>query len=201
MNRRFEELLRPILTLVVVGATLGVLLDGVHSHFGATSYTNPVFAKTAWWVPLLFAGAYVGGIVRPLFSDKPSLPLWKPAVGMGLFVAAYFVTVAPLDVSTRIALLLGMFVTGYHFCDPSRACLIVSAIAAFSGPFVEINLIRTGVFVHHEAHFEGVPYWLPVLYMNAGVGLGTLALWLVQTNMAQRAARLASHGRRRQAST
>ncbi|HRI67768.1 MAG TPA: hypothetical protein PK156_26205 [Polyangium sp.] len=182
MNRRFAELQRPILTLILIGATVGVLLDGVHSHFGATSYTNPVFAKTAWWAPLLFAGAYVGGIARPLLSDKPLLPSWKPAVGMGLFVAAYFVTVAPLDVSTRVALLIGMFVTGYHFCDPSRACLIVSAIAAFSGPFVEINLIQAGLFVHHEAHFAGVPYWLPVLYMNAGVGLGTLALWLVQTS-------------------
>lgn len=196
MNRQFEQLQRPVVTLVVIGATLGVLLDGIHSHFGATSYTNPIFAKTAWWAPLLFAGAYVGGIARPLLDDKPLLPAWKPALGMSLFILAYVMTVAPLDLSSRMALLVATFVTGYHFCDPSRACLIVSAIGAFSGPFVEINLIRAGVFIHHEAHFAGVPYWLPVLYMIAGVGLGTLALWLVQTNQTSRASKAGRSSRR-----
>jgi hypothetical protein len=178
----FPRFQRPILMLAGVGATLGVLLDALHSHFGATAYTNPVFAKTAWWAPLLFAGAYTSGIVRPWLDRRPALPTWKPAVGMALFALAYALTVAPLDVSSRVALLVATFVTGFHFCDPSRACLIVALVGGFTGPFVETLLIRAGTFVHHEAHIAGVPVWLPVLYMNAGVGLGTLALWLVQND-------------------
>lgn len=174
--------LRTILILAAIGGTLGVLLDALHSHFGATSYTHPVFAKAAWWVPLLFAGAYIAGIVRPLLDEGPSISANKAALGMGLFVLAYALTVAPLDVSSRVALLMAMFATGFYFCDPTRACLIVALIGGFTGPFVESMLIRSGTFVHHEAHIEGVPVWLPLLYMNAGVGLGTLALWLVQYN-------------------
>jgi len=179
-NTPLERLKRPTLILAGVGATLGVLLDGLHSHFGATSYTNPVFAKAAWWAPLLFAGAYTAGAVRPWIDRRPILPPWKPVLAMGLFVVAYALTVAPLDVSSRVALLIATFATGFHFCDPSRACLIVALVGSFSGPFVESLLIRAGTFVHHEAHVAGVPVWLPVLYMNAGVGLGTFALWLVQ---------------------
>jgi hypothetical protein len=174
---RFQQ---TILVLAATGATLGVLLDGLHSHFGATSYTHPIFAKTAWWVPLLFAGAYTSGIVRPLLDRRPLMSANKVALGMGLFVIAYALTVAPIDLSSRVALLIATFATGFHFCDPSRACLTISLIGGFTGPFVESLLIRAGTFVHHEAHIEGVPIWLPVLYMNAGVGLGTLGLWLVQ---------------------
>lgn len=182
-KQRFEQVKRPLVIMAAMGATLGVLLDGLHSHFGATSYTNPVFAKAAWWAPLLFAGAYTSGVVRPLLSLRPHLPAWKPQLAMALFVLAYALTVAPLDVSSRVALLIATFATGFCICDPSRACLIVSLVGAFTGPFVESMLIRAGTFVHHEAHVMGVPIWLPVLYMNAGVGLGTFALWLVQNDL------------------
>lgn len=180
MNFDFPRMRRPMLILAGIGATLGVLLDGLHSHFGATSYTNPIFAKTAWWAIPLFASAYVAGITRPAIDEKPIVPDWKPQMAIGLFILAYIITVLPFDLSSRMALLVATFVTGSHFCDPSRAGVIVAIIAAFIGPFVEINLIRAGVFVHHEDHFMGIPYWLPLLYMNAGVGLGTLGLWLVQ---------------------
>jgi len=184
---RLAHLLQPrfsrtILILACIGATFGVLLDALHSHFGATSYTDPFFAKAAWWVPLLFAGAYIAGILRPLFDQGPAMSTNKAALGMGLFALAYALTVAPIDLSSRVALLIAIFATGFHFCDPSRACLTVSLIGGFSGPFIESMVVRSGAFVHHEAHIAGVPVWLPVLYMNAGVGLGTLALWLVQNN-------------------
>ncbi|HYO67362.1 MAG TPA: hypothetical protein VEU33_14900 [Archangium sp.] len=78
------------LLLMAVGATLGSALDAIHSHFGAVSYTHPVFARAAWWVPRLFCGAYGTGIVRPLPARKePPPPAWKVALGMGLFIGAY----------------------------------------------------------------------------------------------------------------
>ncbi len=184
---RLAQLLQPrysrtILILAALGATLGVLLDALHTHFGATSYTNPIFAKAAWWVPLLFAGAFTCGIARPLLDRNPPMSADKVGLGMGLFALAYALTVAPLDLSSRTALLIATFATGFHFCDPSRLCLTVCLIGGFTGPLVESMVVRTGAFVHHEAHIAGVPIWLPVLYMNAGVGLGTLALWLVQND-------------------
>jgi uncharacterized membrane protein len=179
LQRRFS---RSILILAAIGGTFGVLLDALHSHFGATSYTNPIFAKTAWWVPLLFAAAYIAGISRPVFDRGPLMSAKKVALGMGLFVLAYALTVAPLDISSRVALLIATFATGFYFCDPSRSCMTISLIGGFTGPFIESMVVRTGAFVHHEAYIAGVPVWLPVLYMNAGVGLGTLALWLVQNN-------------------
>jgi hypothetical protein len=176
------RLRKTIVILACVGATLGVLLDAIHSHFGATTYTDPIFAKTAWWVPLLFASAYTAGIARPIIDREPIMPPWKPALGMGLFVVAYALTVAPLDLSSRVALLIAIFATGFRFCDPSRTALIVAMGGGFIGPVLESILVRAGTFVHHEAHIAGVPVWLPVLYMNAGIGLGTFASWLVQND-------------------
>lgn len=162
-----------------VGATLGSALDGIHSHFGAVTYTSPVFAKAAWWVPLLFTGAYAAGIARPLLvREEPPLPAWKAALGMGLFVAAYWLTVAPWPWPVRCAVLAGLFVAGLAICDWTWAGLGLALAAAVAGPVVEIALIRAGTFVHHDAVALGIPAWLPFLYLTAAVGLGSLARWL-----------------------
>jgi hypothetical protein len=179
MFSRRQRLARATLVLVVLGATLGSALDAIHSHFGAVSYTHPVFAKAAWWVPLLFASAYGTAIGRPLMApQEPPLPVWKVALGMGLFIGGYWLTVAPWDWPVRCAVLSVIFVTGWALCDRTRLGWLVAALAAFFGPLVEITLLRTGVFVHHEAHVLGIPYWLPLIYACASVGLGALARWL-----------------------
>lgn len=170
---------RATLVLVVLGATLGSALDAIHSHFGAVSYTTPVFAKTAWWVPLLFAGAYGTAIGRPLIApQEPSLPGWKVVLGMALFIGAYWLTVAPVSWLVRCVLLSAIFVGGWTVCDRRPLGWLIAALAAFFGPVVEITLLRAGVFVHHEAHFLAIPYWLPLIYACASVGLGALARWL-----------------------
>jgi hypothetical protein len=174
-----QRLIRATVILMGLGATLGSALDAIHSHFGAISYTSPVFARAAWWVPLLFAGAYAAGIVRPLLAgEEPALPGWKVALGMGLFIAAYWLTVAPWPWPARCAILSVIFLAGWAICDRTRLGLVIAALAAIFGPAVEITLIRAGVFVHHEAHVFGIPVWLPFLYLTASVGLGGLARWL-----------------------
>jgi hypothetical protein len=162
-----------------VGATLGSALDTIHSHFGALSYASPVFARTAWWVPLLYAGAYSGAITRPLLArGEPPLPGWKAALGMGIFITAYWLTVAPWPWLLRCVLLTGLFVAGWWICDRTPAGVGISLAAAVLGPAVEIVLIRAGTFVHHEAIVLGLPGWLPFLYLTAAMGLGSLARWL-----------------------
>jgi hypothetical protein len=164
---------------MALGATLGTALDAIHSHFGAVSYPAPVFAQEAWWVPLLFAGAYGTAIGRPLMAPRePPLPGWKVVLGLGLFIGAYWLTVVPWSWPVRCVLLGAIFVGGWAVCDRRPIGWLVAALAAFFGPVVEITLLRAGVFVHHEVHFLGIPYWLPLLYACASVGLGALARWL-----------------------
>jgi hypothetical protein len=168
-----------IALLAVLGATLGSALDAIHTHFGATSYARPVALKAAWWVPLLFAAAYASAIGRPLIDRGPGPSGRKVALGMALFIGAYWMSVAPLPWQARTVLIAIIFAAGYWLCDRTRACLIVAALAGFFGPAVEILLVSQGVFVHHEVLALGIPGWLPFLYLTASPGLGSLAKWIV----------------------
>lgn len=173
------RLVRTTLILAGLGATLGSLLDGIHSHFGAVSYTVPFVAKAAWWVPLLFAGAYAGGVSRPLLGRRePPLPAWKAALGMGLFIGAYWLTVAPGSWELRSTVLVAIFAVGWWICDRTLLGVAIAVLTAIIGPTVEIVLVHAGTFVHHEVLFLGIPGWLPFLYLTAAVGLGSLARWL-----------------------
>ena len=186
-----QRLARATVILAGVGATLGSALDAIHSHFGAISYTSPVLAKAAWWVPLLFASAYAGGIARPLLArEEPRPPLWKVALGLGLFIAAYWLTVAPWSLPVRCSLLGALFVASWASCDRTRLGLLLAAVAAVVGPSVEMALIHAGVFVHHEVLAFGIPAWLPLLYLTAAVGLGALARWLAADKEARKGGRV-----------
>lgn len=165
--------------LMVIGTTLGTALDGLHSHFGAVSYTRPLVARTAWWVPLLYCGAYALGAARPwLAPHEPPLPPWKAALGMGLFITAYALTVAPWPLEVRAILLALLFALGWGVCDRTGVGLLIAGLAAVGGPAVEITLMHAGLFAHHEVNFLGIPVWLPLLYLTAAVGLSNLARWL-----------------------
>jgi hypothetical protein len=60
-------MLRALLALSIFGATVGVLLDALHTFSGTTEYAHPLLLRTAWWAPLLFASAYgVGGVIYAL---------------------------------------------------------------------------------------------------------------------------------------
>jgi hypothetical protein len=197
MPGRLPRLGRTALILGGLGATLGTALDGIHSHFGALSYASPFVAKTAWWVPLLYAGAYAGGVARPLLGrGEPPLPAWKAALGMGLFIVAYWLTVAPWAWAVRSAILGAIFVLSWAICDQRPVGLGIAAGTAVLGPVVEIVLVHSGSFVHHEALVLGIPGWLPFLYLTAAVGLGSLARWLAAEPLpvAPAAARMSAPG-------
>ena len=179
MHGRRRRITRAFLLLAALGATLGSLLDAIHTHFGATSYTRPIFAEAAWWTPPLFAGAYSASIVRPLLDRGPPPPAWKAALGVSLFIAAYWLSVAPWPWEARAAVIGGIFAVSFWVCDRTRAGVIVGLKGAALGTAVEVILVSQGTFVHHEALVLGVPGWLPFLYLSAGPGLGTLAKWLV----------------------
>ncbi|HKA91445.1 MAG TPA: hypothetical protein VKE22_27470 [Haliangiales bacterium] len=176
--------LRGFVVLALLGATLGVLLDGIHSHFGATSYAHPVFFRAAWWVPPLFAGAFASGLLRPLLERALGKVAAPPAAGdvllaLGIFVAAYWLTVAPLAWPIVAAALLSMFAFSWWRYDRSPVVLGMAVAVAFIGPAIESLLVSRGLFVHHQAIAFGVPGWLPFLYLNSAVPLCGLAKRLV----------------------
>ena len=175
-----SPIIKAFLILAAVGSTLGTALDAIHSHFGALSYPSPLFFQAAAWVPLLFSGAYGAAIARPLLArGEPPPPLWKVVLGMGLFIGAYWLTVVPWPWLVRTAILIAIFLVGFWICDRTWIGLGIAVMTAIGGPVVEIVLVRSGAFVHHEVHLLGIPGWLPFLYLTAAVGLSGLSRWLV----------------------
>lgn len=175
---------RGAVVLALLGATLGSALDGLHTHFGKTAYTHPVVWRMAWWVPLVFAGAFALGLARPLLerilgAAGPMPTRGGVAASLGAFVAAYVVSVLPLPWPAVAGLILVLFALSWRLFDGSPAGLAVALAASFGGPAVESFLVGRGLFVHFQVLAFGVPGWLPCLYLVAGVALTTLAKRLV----------------------
>ncbi len=189
--------LRAFVVLLVLGATLGVGLDGIHTHFGscvnpqtglpATEwYPEPWLFRMAWWVPPLFAGAAVAvGLARPAWErilDRrtPPLPDGLVLSGLALFVLAYLLSgVLPFAWSTRALVLAGFFAVSWGVFDRSGIGLFLAVGTALIGSSVEISLVNAGLFFYCEPDIAGVPGWLPWLYTTAAIAVGHLGKRLV----------------------
>jgi hypothetical protein len=178
---------RGFFVLLILGATLGSALDGIHTHFGATAYTSPLWWRMAWWTPLLFGGAFAIGMLHPFVTHRFGAQHAQPApprpgqvaLAFALFVLAYFLTVAPLSWPFICALLFGIFAAGFWLCDRTPIGLGIALTAAAFGPLVEWCLVSLGTFAHLRPLWLGLPGWLPFLYLTAAVAMMTLARWLV----------------------
>ena len=42
--------MRPALWLLLIGATVGPVLDGLHTFSGMTWYPHPQWLRSVWWV-------------------------------------------------------------------------------------------------------------------------------------------------------
>jgi hypothetical protein len=138
----------------------------------------------AWWVPLLFGGAFGLGLLRPLleraFGALRTPPRAGQALGaLALFVLAYWLSVAPLDWRLVAALLAALFAVGWWTFDRSPVGLAIALAAFFCGPFVESVLVAAGTFQHLHPVVADVSGWLPSLYLNAAVAMCTTGKWLV----------------------
>lgn len=138
----------------------------------------------AWWVPLLFAGAFSLGLARPLLervlgAAGPMPTRAGVTAALGAFVAAYVVSVLPLPWPAVAGLIFVLFALSWWLFDRSPAGLAVALAASFGGPAVESFLVGRGVFVHFQVLAFGVPGWLPCLYLVAGVALTALGKRLV----------------------
>lgn len=165
--------------MLALGATVGSLLDGIHTFSGVTAYAHPVVLRTAWWVPLLFAGAYAIGLLRPLLDRGPSPSGRTVSIAFGLFALAYALSVLPLAWPLVAAVLTGIFFVSFVACDRTPLGLAIALLASVGGPLFEAALVRTEVFVHTRPALLGVSGWLPQLYLSAAIALQATAKWLV----------------------
>lgn len=175
-------MVRPLLILFVFGATVGVLLDALHTFSGTTEYAHPVLLRTAWWAPLLFANAYgLGGFLYAVgyrrLGGPPSVRTYRElAAGLVAFAALYAVSAhlpAP-NVGKLFVLFAGAIALWWRL-DGRRIGAMLACVAAIAGPLTEIVLTHLGLFRHLQADILGIPIWLPALYLASGPSFGQLA--------------------------
>lgn len=181
--------------LLALGATLGPLLDAIHTHTGTTRYAAPWVLEMAWWVPLLFGSAGVAvGLPRAALERLRATPTSTPssrsaAEGMGLFVLAYALSgvvpaVGPVPVNVARALaLLAVFAVTWWRHDRTALGLGLACSTGLGGCVVEVNLSAAGAFEHLQPTKLGIPLWLPLLYATAQVGVGNLGRRLVEARV------------------
>lgn len=177
---------RSHLVAFVIGATVGSLLDALHTHSGTTRYPDPGFLQMATWTPLLFgaAGAAVLASYAAL-EDVLDRPI-HPRASHGALVAAAIAFVLlyaasgflPAGNPTKLALLAGAALVLWAWLGRTLETAALSLLAALLGPTVEITLTGAGAFAHLQPDFWRIPMWLPALYACAPLALGPWGAWL-----------------------
>lgn len=164
------------LILFAIGATAGSALDAIHTHSGTTVYTAPIrwAFDMAWWTPLLFGLAGLSiGISYPLMKRLRNLdcaPVHAPsrvAVAFFAFVGLYFVSgFLPASNPVKLVVLVaGALALGATMAR-TKIAFALAAVAAVTGPVVEILLVSQNTFLHLQPDFAGIPMWLPALYAS-----------------------------------
>jgi len=172
---------RPLALLFLVGATVGPVLDGFHTHSGTLAYPDPWIYRMAFWVPLLFGTAVMqiatSHVQMDAFLKRPGRLLsWVSVlVGIATFVAAYFLSGFWQVDSLILSGVLGAIAIGIWFgFDRTWQGVLLAILTAIIGTAFESFLIRLGAFYYLAPDFVGVPYWLFFLYLSASVTVGNL---------------------------
>jgi preprotein translocase subunit Sec61beta len=166
----------------LIGAVVGPILDGIHTHSDTLAYPYPIFFKMAWWVPPLFGTAavalvsFVGLADRALRRVERQISRIEVGLGFLFFVMIYmasgFWQAESLEKTSvfTIAGILFWFVSDRTWQGALEAFLVVIA-----GCAVESLLIQAGLFYYLAPDFLGIPYWLGPLYIVAVISVGNLS--------------------------
>lgn len=174
---------RIALLLTILGATVGPLLDGLHTWSGATWYPAPQWMKSVWWCPPLFAFAAfaigMGRLATERFVLRTPLvaPGWRSVgITMFVFIASYVFSgfSNQREVFIAAALLFVAIVT-WLLEDRSIGGILGALGAGFGGWLVEHTLGGLGYFFHRHTTLDGVALWIPPLYFTAALAIGALA--------------------------
>jgi hypothetical protein len=183
--------------LFLSGAVGGTLGDFCHVASRTDTYpltSGPQLPGLGipYWVPVLFGSAGLAiGLSHPWLDSRigrPTRPrpgLRSPAwVGIGLawllvtWAASGFLPLATGGAKDgAIAAIAGL---GWWVLDRTWAGLGLAVATAVLGTGAEILLVHLGIFAYLAPHtnLQGVPSWLPYVYVIASVGAGNLGRWL-----------------------
>lgn len=177
---------RLVIVLFAIGATLGSLLDGIHTWSGTTEYTPALFLRAAWWTPIVFGLAAVStGLAYPLTRTltKKEIANARTAREIGTafaaFVLLYFASgfMRASNPAKLAVLAIGAAYLWARFARTREAAMI-AVVAAIVGPLVEVVLVSLGTFRHLQPDFVGIPMWLPALYAAGSIAFGLVGLRL-----------------------
>lgn len=162
---------------IVAGAAVCVGLDALHVASHTTFYAHPsgplAGLGLAWWVPLLFTAASAGvlegaRVIAPASAGRGAADP-RALAGDGIaFVTAYactsFLGAAPVALAVALTAFWAARVATADarvvgFCVATAAC----------GAAAEIALSGAGLFGYHRPDVLGIPWWLPAIYLHAGV--------------------------------
>jgi len=165
----------------LLGATVGSLLDGIHTHSGTTFYPDPLIWKMAWWVPLIFGSA---GVIIAFTHFHLHRILQTPSVAgrpyrrigsLAIFILVYFISgYLPYSYPVRTLVMSLLYVVTWLFWERSWQSILLAVGTAMVGCFVEGTLSVLGLFGYARPDFFYIPQWLPILYLHASAAVGQL---------------------------
>jgi hypothetical protein len=179
-----------LLSLFIVGSSLGASLDLFHNLGGVSGYLHPSLWGLPWWVfPEFGVAVVLIALTHHLFQHKSrvspniihipgSLVLFASFYGLSAVLAAQ-------PVLCLFILLIG-FIGLWYWTDRSRKGLMIAVGVAIAGTSFEALLTQTGHFFYWEPHLWGVPFWLPLLYLSASTTIGTLSQTYISNNSSNR---------------
>jgi hypothetical protein len=181
-----------ILWLILLGATVGPVLDHVHVATGTIRYPHPALWGQAWWVPLLYAGAALSiGLSHPAMDrllgrrttrGRSTVALVVGIAGMGaVWAGSGFLKDFPLMAG---AVLAPAALALWWWLDGTWQGLVLAASTALGGAVVEYSLIQAGLFAYCMPFVGPVPSWLPWLYVSGSVAMGNVGRRIASTSPA-----------------
>ena len=173
---------RPALVLLLIGATVGPVLDGLHTFSGMTWYPNPQWMRSVWWCSPLFAAAALTIGLGRVHSERlfkqpgPALRWGQVLAVMGMFIGCYAASgFLPVSETSRAVLLTVCFLVGWYVWDRTPLGIASALSCGFCGWLAEHTLVHHGFFFHHDTMLDGIALWIPPLYFLAALAVGSLA--------------------------
>jgi hypothetical protein len=181
--------------LLIFGAVFGTLGDAFHVLSQTDGYTPTSLAIPAtgqpFWVPLLFGSAtFLIGMTHSL-ADAVIGPKNRPARTwrncilsnssfLLLYAASGFLPLSTGGMKDWV-LAMGAFGVWAIFGKTWQSILLGIGTAAV-GTIFEMYLVHQGAFFYYPsvANLNGVPSWLPWLYVAASVSVGDMGRLFMQ---------------------
>jgi hypothetical protein len=177
--------------LFLLFTLVATAVDAVWVRLGVIVYTTPVVGGQAWWAPLQYGSAALVLVLalrrlapRSLVSAQGQRdPRTDVIISGTLFVAAQL-TGGVLDSHAAWATgtILMMWCVRLLLEGPIGAgtVLLLAACAsvAVGGTVAEIVIGALGLMQYRHRELRGVPFWLPALWLQAGVlGRDIVRVW------------------------